>query len=195
MLFFYWKISGKVILVLSALFQWCDSPPPPYSVPPQSHNHSFSILYIFLQRYLNDLFSLFLFHMFDILFNKPEDWEPVFKPLLLECSILKGLWTCVEAQLYYVLLWTSFIMMYKMKNNNLMRQKIIARVKWDNKGRISNSVSNRITSISLLPFPIPLLGDKLHCAVRRRQWHPTPVLLPGKSHGWRSLVGCSPWGH
>ena len=30
--------------------------------------------------------------------------------------------------------------------------------------------------------------------LRRRQWHPTPVLLPGKSHGWRSLVGCSPWG-
>ena len=28
----------------------------------------------------------------------------------------------------------------------------------------------------------------------RRQWHPTPVFLPGKSHGWRSLVGCSPWG-
>ena len=28
----------------------------------------------------------------------------------------------------------------------------------------------------------------------RRQWHPTPVLLPGKSHGRRSLVGCSPWG-
>ena len=30
---------------------------------------------------------------------------------------------------------------------------------------------------------------------RRRQWHPTPVLLPGKSHGRRSLVGCSLWGH
>ena len=29
---------------------------------------------------------------------------------------------------------------------------------------------------------------------RRRQWHPTPVLLPGKSHGWRSLVDYSPWG-
>ena len=29
---------------------------------------------------------------------------------------------------------------------------------------------------------------------QRRQWHPTPVLLPGKSHGWRSLIGCSPWG-
>ena len=29
---------------------------------------------------------------------------------------------------------------------------------------------------------------------RRRQWQPTPVLLPGKSHEWRSLEGCSPWG-
>ena len=28
----------------------------------------------------------------------------------------------------------------------------------------------------------------------RRKWQPTPVLLPGKSHGWRSLVGYSPWG-
>ena len=29
----------------------------------------------------------------------------------------------------------------------------------------------------------------------RRQWHPTPILLPGKSQGRRSLVGYSPWGH
>ena len=28
----------------------------------------------------------------------------------------------------------------------------------------------------------------------RRKWQPTPVLLPGKSHGWRSVVGYSPWG-
>ena len=30
---------------------------------------------------------------------------------------------------------------------------------------------------------------------QRRQWQPTQALLPGKSHGRRSLVGCSPWGH
>jgi len=30
--------------------------------------------------------------------------------------------------------------------------------------------------------------------LQRRQWYPTPVLLLGKSHGQRSLVGCSPWG-
>ena len=29
----------------------------------------------------------------------------------------------------------------------------------------------------------------------RRQWQPTPVTWPGKSHGRRSLEGCSPWGH
>ena len=37
-------------------------------------------------------------------------------------------------------------------------------------------------------FALPFFG------IWRRQWHPTPVLLPGKSHGWRSLEGCSPWG-
>ena len=39
---------------------------------------------------------------------------------------------------------------------------------------------------------IPGVTGKLgcHCFLR-----PTPVLVPGKSHGQRSLVGCSPWGH
>ena len=40
----------------------------------------------------------------------------------------------------------------------------------------------------------PLLVVLIHACWRRR-WHPTPVLLPGKSHGQRSLVGCGPWGH
>ena len=42
---------------------------------------------------------------------------------------------------------------------------------------------NWATSLSLFSF--------MHW---RRKWQPTPVLLPGKSHGRRSLVGCSPWG-
>ena len=33
-----------------------------------------------------------------------------------------------------------------------------------------------------------------HVVNRRRQWQPTLVLLPGESHGRRSLVVCSPWG-
>ena len=31
-------------------------------------------------------------------------------------------------------------------------------------------------------------------SIRRKQWHPTPVLLPGKFHGRRNLLGCRPWG-
>ena len=38
-----------------------------------------------------------------------------------------------------------------------------------------------------------LCGRAIAC-IRRRQWQPTPVLSPGKFHGRRSLVGCSPWG-
>ena len=41
---------------------------------------------------------------------------------------------------------------------------------------------------------VKILQVRLQQYVRKRQWHPTPVLLPGKSHGWKSLVGCSPWG-
>ena len=61
----------------------------------------------------------------------------------------------------------------------------------------------------LLPEPcetcsnaIATLGERLKqtvfrvssLRVQRRQWQPTPALLPGKSHGQRSLIGCSPWG-
>ena len=51
--------------------------------------------------------------------------------------------------------------------------KTIALTRWTFVGKVTSLLFN------MLP--------------RRRQWHPTPVLLPGKSHGWRSLVGCSPW--
>ena len=37
-----------------------------------------------------------------------------------------------------------------------------------------------------------MFGIQSWCC-RRRWWHPTPVVLAGKSHGWSSLVGCSPW--
>ena len=38
------------------------------------------------------------------------------------------------------------------------------------------------------------LWPQVWCFIWRRQWQPTPVLLPGNSHGRRSLVSCSPWG-
>ena len=63
-------------------------------------------------------------------------------------------------------------------------------------------ILSEIGNIHLLLNPLPLdfntlktISSKLLRALCwRRQWHPTPVLLPGKSHGRRSLVGCSQWG-
>ena len=54
--------------------------------------------------------------------------------------------------------------------------------------------------VRLDSFPNPRPPAIVSCTSRlasmgRRQWHPTLVLLPGKSHGRRSLVGHSPWGH
>ena len=51
------------------------------------------------------------------------------------------------------------------------------------------------------PSGLPSMGSHrvehdwsdLAAAAGRRQWHPTPVLLPGKSQGRRSLEGCNLW--
>ena len=64
------------------------------------------------------------------------------------------------------------------------------KIPWTEKpGRLHSMGSLRVwhgwaTSLSLFTF--------MHW---RRKWQLTPVFLPRESHGWRSLVGCSPWGH
>ena len=45
-----------------------------------------------------------------------------------------------------------------------------------------------------LAFSMNFISGNSNTKTRRRQWHPTPVLLPRKSHGWKSVEGCSPWG-
>ena len=47
---------------------------------------------------------------------------------------------------------------------------------------------------ALIFLPSVLFFSTFILKVQRRQWQHTPVLLPGNSHGRRSLVGCSPWG-
>ena len=52
------------------------------------------------------------------------------------------------------------------------------------------SRSTQSTELSSLSYTV----TSCWLSILHMQWHPAPVLLPGKSHGWRSLVGCSPWG-
>ena len=72
------------------------------------------------------------------------------------------------------------------------------------KGSLLSTSCQHLLTLVFLMMAIPidvrchLTGISIYIALvisRRRQWHPTPVLLPGKSHGRRSLVGCSPQGH
>ena len=62
-----------------------------------------------------------------------------------------------------------------------------------------DALLNVITLQYVLPCTIRLnlrskIDKRTYTRRQRRQWQPTPVFLPGESHGRRSLVGCSPWG-
>ena len=63
----------------------------------------------------------------------------------------------------------------------------------------SNPVGTGILPITLIPSKhlgaIGISSSACRVVAQRRQWQPTPVLMPGKPHERRSLVGCSPWGH
>ena len=61
----------------------------------------------------------------------------------------------------------------------------------DLQGTIPRLLSSKESTCNRQPGFDPWVGKILW----RRKWQPTPVFLPGKSHGQRSLVGYSPWGH
>ena len=63
---------------------------------------------------------------------------------------------------------------------------------------VLNFISAGSKEVTLLPQHSKIMSryqstPTIGISTKRRLWHPTPVLLPGKSHGWRSPVGCSPW--
>ena len=75
------------------------------------------------------------------------------------------------------ILWLSAFFIVQLSHPYMTNGKTIALTRWIFVGKVMSLLFNMLSRL-----------------VRRRQWHPTPVLLPGKFHGRRSLVGCSPWG-
>ena len=70
------------------------------------------------------------------------------------------------------------------------RQRMRAKLEW--RKECQASIRSRSTKIDSYISRYIFVEE---CTmIWKRQWHLTPVLLPGESHGPRSLVGCSPWG-
>ena len=75
----------------------------------------------------------------------------------------------------------------KMQPGSQIRHSLNSLIKLVAKTLVPPWLGTLLSHSGSFLFPPRRLGG-------RRQWHPIPVLLPGKCHGWRSLVGCSPWG-
>ena len=86
---------------------------------------------------------------------------------------------------------------YINKMDNLLKKYILLRLNQEEIENMYRPTENRYsTEIKPVSKKFPKKQKSRATWLHgRRQWHPTPVLLPGKSHGWRSLEGCSPWGH
>ena len=102
--------------------------------------------------------------------------------------------------------WLSIKSKWDYKKKRKKKLLELKRISWKpGEKEIYGTSSSDVWVIPICLIPTlsnsPALGttENSHIAVssritRSRQWHPTPVLLPGKFHGRSSLVGCSPWG-
>ena len=96
---------------------------------------------------------------------------------------------------------------HEIKRRLLLGSKVMTNLDSVFKSR-DITLPTKVHLVKAMVFPVVMYGceswtvKKVECRridafelwCWRRQWHPTPVLLPGKPHGWRSLVGCYPWG-
>ena len=113
-----------------------------------------------------------------------NSWSPLSLQLSLPCYSVLRIQTALVYQLCLLNSgsWLGFgwVSLPSMWSGNSLKT-----VSWDN-DRV-----HLTCFLSLKNYCLFLLDAQL---LQRRQWHPTPVLLPEKSNGRRSLVGCSPWG-
>ena len=94
-----------------------------------------------------------------------------------------GLWRAISTS------FSSLKLKHDLSSKKLNKYTIMQNMGLPGGTVVKNPPAN--AGVSGEPSSIPGLGR----IPWRRKWQPTPVYLPGKSHGRRSLVGCSLWGH
>ena len=131
-----------------------------------------SDLRIRLPKYWSFSFSISPFNAYSGLISFRMDWLD----LLAVQGTLKSFLQhhCSKASI----LGRSAFFIVQLSHPYTTTGKTIALTRWTFVGKVMSLLFNMLSRL----------------VIRRRQWHPTPVLLPGKSHRRRSLVGCSSWG-
>ena len=76
----------------------------------------------------------------------------------------------------------------KLQSNHKTKLWLILKIKWC----LTSLVAQRVKHLPAMQ-KTRVFDPWVRKIPWRRKWQPTPVLLPGKSHRWRSLVGYSPW--
>ena len=82
---------------------------------------------------------------------------------------------------------------HEIKRCLLLGRKVMSNLDSIFKSR-NITLPTKVRLVKAIVFPVVMYGCESWTMKKAEQWQPTPVLLPGKSCGQRSLVGCSPWG-
>ena len=140
-------------------------------------------------------------------FNKsPSNEQPGLISLRIDCLDLLAVQGTLKSLLQHhsskasILLHSAFFTV-QLSHSYMTTGRTIALTKQTFVGKVMsllfNTVSRLVASLVARRVSVCLQcrRPRFDPWVRRRKWQPTPVLLPGKSHGQRHLVGYSPWGH
>ena len=150
-----------------------------------------SVLCIRWPKYWSSSFSISPSNEYSALISFRMDWLDLFAVRATLNSLLQH-----HSSKASILQRSAFFIV-QLSHPYLTPGKTIALTRQTFVGKVMSLLFNilsRLVALVVKNLPAKRVGSLGGEEPLERKWHPTPVLLPGKSHGRRSLEGCSPWG-